>query len=385
MIDDRATYATVLTPAGRGAIAVVLVSGPRAIEAVDAHFIAGNDKRLSTQPLNAIRFGHWSWRDGEEVIACRRTGNSQSPVVEIHCHGGHAAAAAIMDDLSGSECTPLAWRDWLQSAANDPIVADAWIALAGAPTERTAAILLDQFHGALSKAIHNVVAEIHQGDIESATRGIVMLLGRAELGQHLTAPWQVVLAGPPNVGKSSLINALLGYTRSIVFDQPGTTRDVVTARTAIDGWPVELADTAGLRSTRDALEAAGVEQATNVLARADLVIFVSDVTQPNAEVPRELEHAQRRLHLRNKIDLAPDAPPLAGVCDTSAVTGAGVEALLSRVANMLLPDVPAPGTAVLFTGQQQASLQAAQAVLAANDIAGALSHLQSLLAHSSCE
>ncbi len=79
-----------------------------------------------------------------------------------------------------------------------------------------------------------------------------------DLGTHLATPWRVVLAGAPNVGKSSLINALLGYGRAIVFDQPGTTRDVVTADAAIEGWPITLADTAGLHDASDATESAGI-------------------------------------------------------------------------------------------------------------------------------
>ena len=80
-------------------------------------------------------------------------------------------------------------------------------------------------------------------------------------GRHLLTPFDVVLAGPANVGKSSLINALVGYNRAIVYDAPGTTRDVITAETAIDGWPVTLSDTAGLRDSDDPLEMAGVQTA----------------------------------------------------------------------------------------------------------------------------
>src|SRR4029453_3197945 len=101
---------------------------------------------------------------------------------------------------------------------------------------------------ALGGAVRQVVAEITREDWSDAVELLGAVLEFAELGQHLTAPWRVVLAGPPNVGKSSLINALAGYQRTIVSHVPGTTRDVVTTTTAIDGWPVELADTAGLRA-----------------------------------------------------------------------------------------------------------------------------------------
>src|SRR6185503_7750192 len=104
------------------------------------------------------------------------------------------------------------------------------------------------------------------------------LLALAEVGLHLTTPWRVVFAGPPNVGKSSLVNALLGYPRAIVYDQPGTTRDVLTASTAFDGWPFELRDTAGLRDgiSLDSVEVEGVARARAQIATADLVVFVHD-------------------------------------------------------------------------------------------------------------
>ena len=110
----------------------------------------------------------------------------------------------------------------------------------------------------------------------SPSQQIAILLARADLGRHLVRPWSVVLAGPVNVGKSSLINALAGYGRSIVHHAPGTTRDAVTAATAIDGWPVELCDTAGLRPAATPVERAGIERAQERLAQADLAVLVFD-------------------------------------------------------------------------------------------------------------
>ena len=130
------------------------------------------------------------------------------------------------------------------------------------------------------------------------------LLGRADVGLRLIAGWRVVLAGRPNVGKSRLLNALTGYDRAIVDATPGTTRDVVTARTALEGWPVELADTAGLRPSDDPIEAAGVALARARQGEADLVLVVLDRSEPLTDIDRAVVSEQARgLIVANKCDL----------------------------------------------------------------------------------
>jgi tRNA modification GTPase len=178
------------------------------------------------------------------------------------------------------------------------------------------------------------------------------LLDLWPVGQHLTKPFRVVLAGPPNVGKSTLINALVGYERSIVFDQPGTTRDVVSALTAFDGWLVELSDTAGLRDSSDAVEAAGVERARAQLDTADLVLWVRECT-PTASLPPPRQPpslAKRALLVYNKSDLADTrAPPLADAeLFVSALHGRGLEALQRAIVARLVPHPPQLGEAVPF-------------------------------------
>ena len=154
----------------------------------------------------------------------------------------------------------------------------------------------------------------------------------------MTRPWRIVLTGEPNVGKSSLLNALLGYERSIVFDQPGTTRDALRAITAIDGWPVELFDTAGLRTPGDSLEAAGLERAREQLAAADCVLHVTDASQVATVEPR-----RGAILVGNKSDLI-DGPLCAawqqrhpGGILVSAKTGAGIDELCRILSGRLVP------------------------------------------------
>ncbi len=169
-----------------------------------------------------------------------------------------------------------------------------------------------------------------------------------------------MLAGPPNVGKSSLINALLGFQRAIVFDQPGTTRDVLTTRTAIDGWPVVLADTAGLRLATDDVEGQGITRAWEALRGADCVVAVMEVGQDRAWPAAAF--AEDALHVLNKVDVVADRSTLPqGPILTSAVTGLGLDELLAAISQQLVPQPPPAGGAVIFTARQRARLEQALA------------------------
>jgi tRNA modification GTPase len=261
--------------------------------------------------------------------------------------------ALIEETLVAGGCQRLAWRDWAAGRCADAITASALNALADARTERVAAILLDQYHGALSRALSEIQQAIDRGDRCTARRQSDELCARVDLGRHLVKPWQVVLAGRVNVGKSSLINALAGYDRSIVHPTPGTTRDAVTLATAIDGWPVELCDTAGLRAGGDAIERAGMERARERLAQADLVILVGDCSERWSREDQTLvDQWPAALRVHNKCDLPPAADDRPPGLSISAMRGDGVENLLATVARRLAPQPPPAGAAVPFTAAQ---------------------------------
>ncbi len=279
---ETSTYVCQLTPGGRSAVAVVAVAGPTAATAVGHFFDAVSGGSLDERPLGRIVYGRWvSARGvaGEDVIVCRQAAD----VWEVHCHGGYQAAPQILADLGQQGCLPLDWTDWLRRQASGQLTAEAQLDLAAATTERTAGILLDQFHGALASAVADIRADLAKANFPRASAALEQLLAYAELGLHLTQPWKVVLAGLPNVGKSSLINALVGYRRAIVFDQPGTTRDVVAVTTAVEGWPLELSDTAGLHAAAVGVEEAGIARARQQIQAADLVLWVLDATQLTAD------------------------------------------------------------------------------------------------------
>ena len=371
-----------LTPTGRGAVAVVLVAGPDAVRIVDECFAPASGRRLADVPLEQIAFGRLGGPGGEEVVVCRRAEEQ----VEVHTHGGSAAVDALIARFVDAGCRRASWPQWLRGKHHDPIRAAAQIALADAPTARTAAILLDQYHGALTNAVHAAGAALRAANWTGAIATIEAVLAHRDVGLHLTTPWHVVITGPPNVGKSSLINSLAGFQRSIVSREPGTTRDVVTTTTAIDGWPVQLADTAGVRDPKDELESAGIELAAKMLEAADLVVVVRDATQPldhpdSETIAPVISRSAARQHIIrvwNKIDLV-SAPKAERMIHTSAVTGEGIADLIAAIGSELVPLAPAPGSAVPYTGKQVAQLEAALAAAKAHDAAAGLAALQSLL------
>lgn len=384
---SAATVFSLLTPTGRGAVAVIAVRGPSATASVEPYFRAKNRKSLAEQAIARIVYGRWH-AGGEDLIVCRL----EADEVEIHCHGGSQAVATITTDLVAAGCKEIAWQNWIECREDCRLRAEARISLAQAVSSRAALVLLDQFHGLLRREVSEVKSLL-SADADTPRERIERLLGTVEFGLHLTRPWRVVIAGLPNVGKSSLINSLIGYRRAIVFDQPGTTRDVVTVETVVDGWGLSLSDTAGLHQGSDQLEVTGIELAKERLAGADLMIWVLDASEmtgrPRQEMDRQIDALNlcvpaKRLLVLNKIDRAMAGEDAEGVIATSATLGTGIDELLAAISQALVPDVPPAGTAVVFTERQQAGLAAALQACEKGNIPAAWDELNALVARSPC-
>ena len=353
----------VLTSQARGAVAVLVVWGADAIDVADRAFRPARGARLIETAENAPRFGRIGVGTGDEVVAVV-VSTGPTPEVEIHCHGGPAAVALVIAGLLAEGAREDSAEAWLRHHNGSSIKTEALIELARAATLRPAEILLEQAEGALGRDLGEVERLI-ASDQTAACRAIGRLLDRARVGLRLVSGWSVALAGRPNVGKSRLFNALAGFERAIVDPTPGTTRDVVTLRTAIGGWPVEIADTAGLRETTDAIEAGGIALARSRQDRADLTLLVLDRSEPLTASDRDLiGRLNRPLIVAAKADLpAAWLPEDDSTITVSAETGEGLDVLLRAISETLIPEVPAEGAGVPFRERHVVGLNAALAAL----------------------
>ncbi|WP_435011177.1 GTPase [Tundrisphaera lichenicola] len=333
-----------LTAPGRGAIAVIRVWGEGALRVADSAFRPIRGKGLASSRPCRLRVGRIGSGLGDEVVAVVIEGHP--PEVEVQCHGGPAAVALVVEALTVGGAKLRSDRAWARHSAGSSLRAEATLALAKAPTLRGAEILLDQAEGALDEELRRVI----ESEPTEAIAILESLLDRARVGVRLVVGWRVVLAGRPNVGKSRLLNALAGYERAIVDPTPGTTRDVVTVPAAFGGWPVELADTAGLRESDDPIEARGVALARARQGEADLVLVVLDRSQPLIEMDRAVIAGHPgALVVANKSDLpAAWDPASLGARTVSAERGDGIDDLVGAIAARLVPEAPLPGSGVPF-------------------------------------
>lgn len=353
--DCKPLLVSLLTPPGRGALAVVGLAGTEAAAVVDRAFAPRGGAAVVPREDGAIAFGAWR-ATGEEVVVVRRRADH----VEVHCHGGVAAAAAVAGSLVALGAEEVPWPRWLAATGASQVVVEAHEALARAGGPKAARILARQAAGALDAEFARIARSCAAGDHDAVDAAVASVLRAARVGLRLTRPWRVVVAGPANAGKSSLVNALAGHARSIVSAEPGTTRDLVETRLVLGGWEVDVVDTAGLRDEGEAAgptEVAGIARAEAAVADADLVVRVVPVDAARPPVERLAD-----VLVASKIDLlpVPSGWP-AGAVPTSAATGAGIADLAATIVERLVPEERAAPDllvgAVPFTPRQVVMLK----------------------------
>lgn len=356
--------AALATPPGRSAIAVVRLSGSGALAMAEQVTHQPSDA-LSDRTATLLPFFS---ADGVEIdrglVTVFRAPHSYTghDLVEFSCHGGLLAPAQLLAALHAAGARPAAPGEFTRRAVLngklDFLQAEAVGDLIDATAPAQGRAALRQLDGRLSLRIHALREEILEllallaydidfpeeddgpvprerieGFLKSAAGSIERLLAGAPAGERLHDGALVVLAGRPNAGKSSLFNALLGSDRALVTEIPGTTRDTIEAATEMEGWPVRLADTAGLRETGETIERMGMEVSKRYLAAADLTLLCVEAGRPLSSEERQLLSDHHALLVRSKADLMGKGEGGKGKgILASVVTGEGLDHLRHAIA-----------------------------------------------------
>lgn len=361
--------AAIATPAGRGGIGVVRISGPNLAGMLHALVAHGVNARHATRAdfLNADR----SVIDQGLVLYFPAPHSyTGEDVIELQGHGGPVVLQLLLQrclELGAriaepGEFTKRAFLNDKLDLAQAESVAD----LIDASTAQAARCAVRSLQGEFSHQIGAMVdaltelrmmveatLDFPEEDVEMLERGnarsklehvrqkLTQIIAVSRQGRLLREGIQIVLAGQPNVGKSSLLNALAGTERAIVTEIPGTTRDAIRETINLGGVPLHVIDTAGLREPRDPVEKIGIEKTWEAIASADLVLWVSDAMRPETRatdpaLATRLPTGAPRLNIVNKIDLAGDQPRQStelGVTEVavSAKSGAGLDLLRSAI------------------------------------------------------
>ena len=386
------------------AIGIIRLSGDDCVSIAQRVF----SRNLLDAPNRKLLLGCLKDTQGRTIDQCMAV-VSRAPhsytgedTVEFHCHGSPALLAAGLDSLYAAGARPARRGEFTKRAflngKLDLTQAEAVIDLIEAETADAAANAAGQVGGALQKKLDPIyrtltdlcshfhaVLDYPDEDIEDfglsnyasalrqAAKALYDLLGTYHQGRILRQGVAAAIVGRPNVGKSSLLNALAGFERVIVTDIPGTTRDTVEQSVLVGSTRLRLIDTAGIRETGDTVEALGVRRSRQALEQADLVLFVCDGSQPLTPEDREIIDAccdaPHAIALVNKVDLGqvvePGDLPFLNVICTSLPEGRGLDQLADVIDLEFQGETPCDGSILTNSRQYDACRRAYEAMLRA--------------------
>lgn len=378
------TIAAIATGTQVSAIGIIRLSGDETFRVIDRLFFPYSGKKMSESADRRLIFGELRDRGGELLDVCLCT-ISRAPhsytgenTAELQCHGSPTVLRAALDELfalgarqaAPGEFTKRAFLNGRMELCAAEAVAD----IIDAETVECAKNAAGQLSGAISRKVDGIYSaltdisshyhavldypdediedfqlESYEGSLTSALTELERLLQSHERGKLMTGGIPAAIAGRPNAGKSSLLNALLGYDRAIVTAIPGTTRDTIEEKLRIGRLTLRLIDTAGIRDTDDEVERLGVERSRAAMSKAELVIAVVDgsgeITDEDREVIAQAEAAPKGIVVLSKRDIAEldaEITTALPVVSLSSVTGDGMDELERVIAEQFpLPEVPA--------------------------------------------
>ena len=402
------TIAAISTGISISAIGIIRLTGDDCAEIGNKVFICKNGKPLNEAPNRKLILGELHDKNGRVIDSCcaiyTRGPHSYTgeDTVEFHCHGSPAVLAAGLEALYLAGARPAGRGEFTKRAflngQLDLTQAEAVIDLIEADSADAAANAAGQVGGRLQKKLNpiyddltNLCSHFHavldypdediedfglhsyEASLSADAKALFELLQTYGQGRILRTGVAAAIVGKPNVGKSSLLNALAGYDRVIVTEVAGTTRDTVEETVMVGNTRLRLIDTAGIRETEDRIEAMGVERSRQAVENADLVIFVCDGSKPLTEEDESVmafcSKLPRAIALINKSDLgnavSPAQLPFETVIPICAKSGQGLELLANTVDAMFASDTPCDGSILTNARQYDAIRRAHEAMLRA--------------------
>jgi tRNA modification GTPase len=364
------TFAAVMTGKGTAAISTIQLFGDTAEAVIKKIFRPAGQKPVELRPTK-ILLGTIINQQGETIdqvtIGCEGHNN-----IAIHCHGNPLIVEMIMQLLQRNGVVLLTVEELLTKmlTAGKPestIALEAKLAQLKAQTIEGAKIIANQIENGLSKKATQWIQNIDTISLNEIIASAKQILRDSQIAKFIINGCTAVLAGPPNTGKSTLLNCLAGRQKAIVSEIKGTTRDWVSARCQIGPLSIELIDTAGLDENRESISPGAVakaaqEKTVEILDRADLILLVLDNSQPENPIDGRLVKKitdKRILTILNKSDLparfdAGKLPPILGnIVSISAKFGTGIENLTKKILQICGIDGFDFQTAVFFTSRQE--------------------------------
>ena len=395
------TIVSIATAPGEAGIGIIRISGEESLKIADMIFSSAKNTKLSDFDNNKLVYGHIYDEDKkiDEVLVAymvKPHSYTREDVVEINCHGGIVSSRKILDlvlkkGARVAENGEFTKRAFLNGRI-DLSQAEAVIDLIKAKTDSGFELAINQLDGYLSKKINEIRDDLLQSiahvivnieypdddieeltydnlykDVNSAYKKVEALLETAETGKIIKEGLSTVIIGKPNVGKSSLLNALLKESRAIVTDVPGTTRDIIEEMVNIKGIPLKIVDTAGIRETIDAVEKIGVEKSKEFFNKGDLIIFIINASEELSEDDYKimgLLKEKKSIILLNKTDLPQkiDIDEIEGLLEgktiirTSIILEQGLKELENAISEMFLAGYIKQENSVLITNSRHKNL-----------------------------
>lgn len=373
------TIAAISTPRGEGGIGIIRISGDKSFEILDKIFNTKNPNRdLGFYKFN-YGFIHDNGKIVDEVMAVRMKAPKTytcEDVVEINCHGGHLISEKVLELVLKNGARHAEQGEFTKRAFMNGRIdlsqAEAVMDIIQGKTEKSISLSLEQLRGDLrdkigsfKKALLDVTAHVNvvldypeegiddplpsnlRKNLENVYAEADRLISSYDKGKKIKEGIKTVIAGKPNVGKSTLLNSLLKEERAIVTHIPGTTRDVIEEIINIKGIPLVLTDTAGIRKTEDIVENIGVEKSKKFIENADLVLLVLDASREleseDREVIEEIQNNNKKtIVLLNKIDLERkielDEFGLENILEISAKDNIGIEDMEERIYSYIVEE-----------------------------------------------